>query len=482
LSGSGVRSIIRNASYLMASGGLTYCVRALYIVVLARYLGPELYGVFAYGQAWYMTFLMISLLGLDSILVREIGRDGEAAAGVITQTLSLRVLAIAVVAPLCVAVAWIAEPSAMALHIIMVFSVALAGRGIAIWVNAVFNGGETSRITFRLEASFRLLEVVAGLAAVGLGAGIVTLVALHAVSWWLQALCGLFLVWRRRGPVWQNWSRRGLARLLWQGVPVGIHAMLASWMLQAPLLLFRHVGSTDAALGQLALVIQAVGILAVIPGAIMWAATPVLGRAVARDDRKDKQFTNILLPLSILAGAILGLGGMAAGPWIVNIAFGVKYEPAGALLGIGLWLMTPYACATFINSVLFAHGRTVGPMLCSLAGGVVVTVMIPVLATMAGGSGPLIAAAVGMGVWALGLFGLLTRFALTDVDRLLLRPGFAVAVGLGTYLVLEPVGSWYALAAGILVLIAGNLVLQVFGPVSRMFGIIRTLGRHPRDL
>ena len=36
---------------------LTTLMRAFYVVILARYLGPEMFGLFAYGQSWYIAFL-----------------------------------------------------------------------------------------------------------------------------------------------------------------------------------------------------------------------------------------------------------------------------------------------------------------------------------------------------------------------------------------------------------------------------------------
>ena len=88
---AGIRSIARNAAYLGAAQGTTYLVRGFYVVVLARYLGPEVYGIFAYGQAWYLAFLFLTFLGLGEILIRQVGRDRERAASLVAQTLALRI-------------------------------------------------------------------------------------------------------------------------------------------------------------------------------------------------------------------------------------------------------------------------------------------------------------------------------------------------------------------------------------------------------
>jgi len=86
----------------------------------------------------------------------------------------------------------------------------------------------------------------------------------------------------------------------------------------------------------------------------------------------------------------------------------------------------------------------------------------------------LVAAGARLSVWALGLFGLLTRFSRRDVDRSIVRPGLTVLAGLAAYFALEPVGNWTALAVSVPALLGASLVLQVFGPPGRVFGIVRS--------
>ena len=56
---------------LSAARLFTLITRGCYIIVLARYLGPELYGIFSYGQALYLVFLFVASLGIGEILSRK---------------------------------------------------------------------------------------------------------------------------------------------------------------------------------------------------------------------------------------------------------------------------------------------------------------------------------------------------------------------------------------------------------------------------
>ena len=45
--GTGIKSIIRNGALLMGSNWVEIGLRALYLVAITRYLGSELYGIWA---------------------------------------------------------------------------------------------------------------------------------------------------------------------------------------------------------------------------------------------------------------------------------------------------------------------------------------------------------------------------------------------------------------------------------------------------
>lgn len=477
---SGLRSIAENAAYLVAARGLTYVVRAVYVVALARYLGPEVYGLFAYGQSWYMAFLPVSALGIGLILSREVGRERERGARIAAQTLALRIAAVVVAAAACGLAGWFANAEPVARRLLLIFSLALAGRGLAMWTEHAFTAYEESRYALRQEAVFRPFEVVLGLGALVAGAGAAGVAAVHALVWWLQALRGLALVHRRLVSVRPDWAWGALARLLVQGLPLGLSLLFSGWLLQGPLVLFRHVAGTEGGLGQLALALQVLVLVCTVPWSIGMAALPVLSRSAAREDGKVLRFAEGMLRLGLLLGAAAGLAGMALGPWLVEMVFGGRYGPAGELLGPALWLLVPLTAGTASSQVLVALGRFVPPSLCALAGAAVLTLALPTLASAKGPDGALLAAGAGMGVWALSLLVMLARTGGLDLGRGVLRPGVVALVALGVYWGLEPVGVWLALSAGWLVLLGGTLAIGVLAPEERsaLMALLQRRRRH----
>lgn len=487
---SGIRSIATNAGYLIAARVLTNLVRAVYVVVLARYLGPELYGLFAYGQSWYLAFLPLPLLGLGFILGREAGRDREHGGRLAQRTLTLQLVATVAATVACATAGWIADPEPAARPLLLIFALALAGRSVSIWVQQAFAAFEQSKYSLHQERLFRPAEVAIGVAVLMAGGGVVGVAAVHAALWWLQAVRGVVLVHRRITPLRLVWEWPTLARLVAQGLPIGLHTIFVAWLLQGTLVLYRHAAGLGAGLGadgggdlgQLALAIQALLLLNVAAVSVSLSALPVLSRAVARADGNDRRFAEEALRVGLIAGAMAGMAATTAGPWVVQTLLGERYVLAGELLGPAMWLLTAFAWGNGLSAVLIARSASRGLLLSGLAGAVTLTLSLPPLVSNAGALGAVLATGAGAGVWALSSVVFVVRSGKLDLLRGVVWPGAAVLLAVGIYVTLRSVGDWSALLGGGAILTAALFVLGILAPPARLLAGAAALmrGRPPR--
>jgi O-antigen/teichoic acid export membrane protein len=70
-------NVIRNSGWLFADNVVRMGVGLFVGVWVARYLGPEQYGLFSYALAFVALFSSFALLGLDDIVIRNIVRDPD---------------------------------------------------------------------------------------------------------------------------------------------------------------------------------------------------------------------------------------------------------------------------------------------------------------------------------------------------------------------------------------------------------------------
>ena len=458
---SGFRSIAANAGYLFAARSVANVLRALYVVVLARALGPEMYGLLAYGQSWYGVFLPLTALGFAVVLARETGLDRARGRVLAARMFFLRGPLTLLAAALCAGIGWAANAEPMVRLLLGIVSLALVGRAMATMAEDIFAAFEVSQLTFRQEAMFRPAEVVIGLAILAAGGGVLEIAALHAAIHFAQGVRGLALVRRhvtlRREPI----AWRPLAGLLSKGILAGLAGILSVWLLQGPLVLYAQSAGDKASIGHLALALQALVLLCNLPWAIGRAALPVLSRASARQDGSDVRYVDAMLRLAFVFAAALGIAGTAIGPWLMARVFGAGYVGTGALLGPALWLLLPLAAATALNPLLMVRESYLVAGLSALAGAAAMTLAVPILTANMGPLGALAGAGTGLGLWALCLLALAARHKQVTIGLAIVRPSIAVVIALLAYISMQSVGAgpWWSLSVAWLVLLLAALGL-----------------------
>ena len=71
----GFLKYLKNTSWLFGEKILRIVVGLFVGIWVARYLGPEQFGLFSYAQSFVGLFTAIATLGLDGIVVRELVKE-----------------------------------------------------------------------------------------------------------------------------------------------------------------------------------------------------------------------------------------------------------------------------------------------------------------------------------------------------------------------------------------------------------------------
>lgn len=476
LTEKGVASIARNTSYLVGGRVINIIMRLVYAVVLARYLGPELYGIFNYGISWYLAFFPLANFGLAIILSREIGRQRSNGPLFVAQTFTLRIFMAIASSILCAAIGWLSEGEPQARLLLVIFAITLTGRSLAAWTDGVFTAYESSKYCFRQHAIFRPLEIIFGLAALLSGGGIYAVAAVHMLSWWLQTMKGLALVRRHMSPLNLSWRLPDQKNILIQCVPVVAGHIAVNWFLHGPLVLYRHIVAENFSLGQLALAVQVLSVAAYVPNAAMMASLPVMSRSVARDTDKDLFFVGAVVRAAIIIGTALGLLCLVIGPWIVNIIFGEEFREAGHLIGLVLFLLIPWTCGNAMTIIYQAKGKFLLSAVIAGIGAAVFTLILPWFVSVTNVAGAIFAADVGMSVWVLILAYMLSSSRNRLLGRAVLRPSALMILAVGVFVILKSESIWLAIPASWMVLIGGAFLFRIITR-DECLGIVDLLRR-----
>jgi len=463
LTGPGIRSITRNAFFLMGSHWANILIRLCYVVFLARWLGPELYGLFNYAMSWYMVILPLSGLGLGVILGHEIPRNPDRQSDSLSGTFSLRVISAVSCAVFCAVTGLVLEKNPEARQLLLVFSSALVGRSLAYWASSAFTAYEASQYAFVFRSSFRILELVFSLLLIYLGGGILALSVVHGLSWWAEGIFSILWIKNKFAPVEFRARGKELRRYFRQGLLLGIMSVSQTFILQGPLIIYRYTSGLGDHLGQLALAMQALILMASLPGFLTAGALPALTRSFVRNDGKAQYFTETMIGFIIISGTFLGLLGLAVFPWFVKILFGPFYGEAGILLGWIFWLLVPLSVMTMINGMFQARGEYAVPALFSvIAAGVLLLCIYPMI-SLSGPAGVMLSLGISLVTGSAGLVVTTRRKILINTRAAFFKPLMAALAASLTFFIWRN-HPFTALFGSFAILLAGTVLLRILSP------------------
>lgn len=394
-SGAARRSLARNAGLLSMARLLNAFLRAVYALALARFLGPDLYGVFNVAQGWYLLAVPLALVGADVLVPRRLAVRDDADHVPLSDSLRLVAAAAPAVALALFVLMWALggiRPAVLAL----VFCLALVVRSVATWSQSVFVGWEDSRLTFLQEVTLRPLEVATGIAVVLFGGGVVAVALVHTVWWTVQAVWGVVLV-RRGAPALLAPRGAVPSALLREGLPIAVGASLWLGLVHGPLIAGSRV-IDGAELGSLALVLQVWYVGNAVVGAVVVSTLPGLARSHAADDGRAPSFTTAVVAVALVGsvGAAVLAGLVLGAP--LRWALGPAYDVAVDALPVAVVLVGLTAAGSMLQTLLVVRGAVRALVPASV---VALAALALVLARHPGDgiAVPLTATVVGLVVW-----------------------------------------------------------------------------------
>jgi O-antigen/teichoic acid export membrane protein len=327
--------VARNA-LLKAAVQATRLASLVFVLGVARTLGPAEFGKFAFAYA-LATLLGVALdAGIPAVLTRDVARRpagaaaGWAAAGILKLRLLVPAGTALLLAPLATGRAWDTTAA------VWLLGLALTLQSFVENAVAVFTGVQRLEYEVLVRVVEKTALVGGGVAGLALGGGLLAVCGAFAGAAALALVLATSLVHGRVAPLGRTGST-GAARALGRGLAPVALALLLDFATSrlAPLAVAILAG--DEAAGHFGAAFRVLDVVMVVPVTLVAAVYPVLARLASQPVR----FGEVLRPamdLLVLAALAVAVGLLAGAPWLTPGLLGGRYRPAApllALLGVG---------------------------------------------------------------------------------------------------------------------------------------------------
>jgi len=337
MSSPGVRRILSNTGWLFIDRIVRMGLGLLVGLWVARYLGPEQFGIFNYATAFITIFSVIASMGLETSVVRDLVRNPENAPEILGTTFVLRLLGAVTAYGAACATIWIMHPQ----DPVTVWAVAILGAGM------IFQATDTIDLWFqaKVRAKFTVIAKSAAFFALSLakvalilnGAPLLAFVwaGLTELALGMAALCLSYHIAGGEFRAWRFSTAQAIAQLK-DGWPLVLSAFsVIIYMKIDQVMLGGMRGNAEVGIYSAAVRLSEVWYF--IPTAIATSVYPTIVASKEVDEGLYLNRIQMLYDYTVWIFLIIAAPiSLLSGP-LVTLLFGPDYREAGIILAIHIW-------------------------------------------------------------------------------------------------------------------------------------------------
>lgn len=332
----GFRRYLANTSWLFAEQFLRIIAGLLVGIYVARYLGPEKFGLFSYALAFVALFASVAKLGIDGIIVRDLVNDPERRDTYLGTAFWLKVMG-AILAWIGIAVAMaIAENDSTTNLYIGIIASGLVFQSFEV-VDFYFQSRVLSKYVSICKISQLLLSSLFKLYFVAVSADLFWFVLVSIIDQASLAAAFVFAYMKQKQGVFYTQFDKVVAKeLLMSAKPLIIAGMMVSVyssidrVIIKELLGVREVGLYVAASGL-------VTALYFVPTLIASSLFPAILNAKQKSKEIYNQRLSLLYKYSLAFGLLVCLLVSVFATPIISFLYGQKFTESSGVLQIHIW-------------------------------------------------------------------------------------------------------------------------------------------------
>ncbi len=351
--------VFRNSAVLLGGQLAERVLKLVVMAVLARTLGKSSFGLYIFVLTYVEFFHLLTDLGLQTILVREMARGPEKTDALLGAALTIKLIAAFVSA-------------GMAVFLIGFSGAHASAAGLVAWAAlGLFLSFRLSSVRQILDSIFQVRLEMRVPVALGVASELLSTLGLLAAAWWGLSLIWLlaiqnlaylpgtwFLVRLTRGRIRLRpaWSWTTLIGLLKESYPLGLANLFTLAYVKLDILMLAAMRG-DEAVGIYAAAYRLIGSLTILPTAILGSLFPLISQyARTAPEALPRIFQKSLNVLMMLALPV-AVGGTVFSREIIALVYGERFADAAGVFRILSWAVAFSFLSYLLTSALNAMGR-----------------------------------------------------------------------------------------------------------------------------
>jgi O-antigen/teichoic acid export membrane protein len=333
-----LHKIIANTSWLFFERIFRMIVTLFVGVWVARYLGPEQFGLLNYAQAFVALFTAIATLGLDGIVIRNIVNSPKDTQNILGTSFVLKLVGGFFCTIITLLAVFILRPGDnQTLILVAIISTGMIFQSfntIDFWFQAQIQSKYTvyaRSIGFMTTSIIKIILILTN-------APLITFAAVSAIEFLVGSI-GLIAFYKYKGFSMFNWkvsvdTAKSLLKDSWPIILSGLAIMI--YMRIDQIMIGEMKGDTEV--GVYSVAVKLGELWYFVPAAIVNSTFPSIVNAKNKSDELFFSRTQKLYDLMALLGYAVAIPMTFLSTFAVELLYGKEFASAGPILSMYIWV------------------------------------------------------------------------------------------------------------------------------------------------
>lgn len=324
-------------------------------IIVARYLGPEQYGLMSYVISYVFLFQTLTLFGLDSIEIREEARSEVPYQTVIGTAFGLKLCFGIFFIAASILTSWMMEADGYTTLLVSIYSLSIVLNTLIV-IRNYFTALVQNEYVVKAEISRTLIGIVIKVVLLLLNASLTWFVAVYMFDFVLLGT-GYIVAYRTKIGSLRLWRFDfGYAKFL-------LRESFPLLLTNAAIIIYQRIDQVmignmidKESVGYFSVAAKFTEVLIFMPMILAQTITPVLVKIRQQSQDaysvKAQQFMNVSFWLTLMVSALVSVLAY----WVVSLTFGSAYLPAVAILQVMAFKAAGVALSNTAGAMLITEG------------------------------------------------------------------------------------------------------------------------------
>jgi len=363
-----IKKVLGNTGWLISDKIIRMAIGLFVAAWVARYLGPDQYGLLNFSLALVALVGVLSNLGLQELIIRNIIKDPEKRDELLGTAFVIKAVGGILVFIFSILITFLIRPDDLTSHVLV----------IIIAAGPIFQSFDVIEFYFKSQVKAKYSVIAKSISFLIINVLKVVLIILEApliafafavTADILLGSASLVAAYKLSGKFIRKW-KMNLAQakeFLAEGYLLGISAIaVLIYMRIDQIMIGQLLGDKEVGLYSAAVKLSEVWY--VIPLALIQSVAPVLVKSYNENIHKYNYRLQKLFNLLTLIGLVIAVPTIFLSGWIVEIVFGGAYSNSSGIFAIHIWSIIFVGWGLLRNHILVFEKLVYITMIASLCG------------------------------------------------------------------------------------------------------------------